>query len=173
MVISEPSRQGTEWGHAPGDCLIKWLPYLYLFYFGQTAVLAKRPWDTRMGVPSPLDICEKCLRVLLCLYHAFLVTALPPPPPSNVESACNDSGCEGPLKSTLHSGWRGNAQICCVFAKVSQDFWPGSWPKVFGTSGKKHEQNWKFVKNTLRNSVALIISHCFGHCPLPFSSKQC
>ena len=30
-------------------------------------------------------------------------------------------------------------------------------------------QNWTFVKNALRTSVALFISHCFGHClpPLP------
>ena len=49
----------------------------------------------------------------------------PPPTPCNVESACNDSGCEGPFKSTLHWGWRGDARICGVFAKVSQDFWPG------------------------------------------------
>ena len=34
----------------------------------------------------------------------FLVTALPPPPPSNVESACDDSGCEGRFKSTLNRG---------------------------------------------------------------------
>ena len=66
-----------------------------------------------------------CVSLLLCLYHAVLVTALPPPTPSNVESACNDSGCEGPFKSTFHWGWRGDARICVVFAKVSQDFWPG------------------------------------------------
>ena len=66
-----------------------------------------------------------CISLLLCLYHTFLVTALPPPTPSNVESACNDSGCEGPFKSTLHWGWRRDPQICGVFAKVSQHFWPG------------------------------------------------
>ena len=66
-----------------------------------------------------------CVSLLLCLYHTVLVTALPPPTPSNVESACNDSWCEGPVKSTLHWGWRGDARICGVFAKVSQDFWPG------------------------------------------------
>ena len=77
-----------------------------------------------------------CVRLLLCLCHTVLVTALLPPTPSNVESACNDSWCEGPFKSKLHCGWRGDARICGVFAKVSQDFWPGSWPKVLGTPGK-------------------------------------
>ena len=66
-----------------------------------------------------------CVSLLLCLYHTVLVTALPHPTPSNVESACSDSGCEEPFKSTLHWGWRGDARICGVFAKVSQDFWPG------------------------------------------------
>ena len=36
------------------------------------------------------------------LYDTVLVTVLPPHPPSNVESACNDSGCEGRFESTLH-----------------------------------------------------------------------
>ena len=66
-----------------------------------------------------------CVSLLLCLYHTVLVTALPPPTPSNVESACSDFGCEEPFKSTLHWGWRGDARIGGVFAKVSQDFWPG------------------------------------------------
>ena len=66
-----------------------------------------------------------CVSLLLCLYHTVLVTALPPPTPSIVESACNDSGCEEPFKSTLHWGWRGDARICGVFEKVSQDFKPG------------------------------------------------
>ena len=34
---------------------------------------------------------------------------------------------------------------------------------------QKHVQNWTFVKNALRKSVALFISHCFGHCPPPSS----
>ena len=66
-----------------------------------------------------------CVSLLLCLYHTGLVTALPPPTPSNVESACSDSGCGRPFKSTLDWGWRGDARICGVFAKVSQDFWLG------------------------------------------------
>ena len=44
-----------------------------------------------------------------------------PSSPRNVERAYNDSGCDGRFKSTLHSGWRGNARICVVFAKVSQE----------------------------------------------------
>ena len=47
---------------------------------------------------AKLEIYKKkktsCVSLLLCLYHTVLVTALPPPFPSNVESACNDSGCE-------------------------------------------------------------------------------
>ena len=66
-----------------------------------------------------------CVSLLLCLYRTVLVTALPPHTPSNVESACNDSWCEEPFKSTLHWGWRGDVRICGVFAKVSQDFWRG------------------------------------------------
>ena len=66
-----------------------------------------------------------CVSLLLCLYQTVLVTALPPPTPSNVESAYNDSGCEGPFKTTLHWGWRGDAQISGAFPEVSQDFWPG------------------------------------------------
>ena len=46
-----------------------------------------------------------------------------------------------------------------------------SWPKVLGTPGK-NAQNWTFVKNALRKSVSLFISHCFGHCPPPSSPKQ-
>ena len=38
---------------------------------------------------------------------------------------------------------------------------------------KKQAQNWTFVKNALRKSVALFISHCFGHCPPPSHPKQC
>ena len=41
-----------------------------------------------------------------------------------------------------------------------------------GTPGK-NAQNWTFVKNTLRKSAALFISHCFGHCPPPSHPKQC
>ena len=64
-----------------------------------------------------------CVSLLLCLYHTVLVTALPLPLPSNVESTCNDSGWEGPFKSTLHWGWRGDARICGVLRKC---------PKIFG-----------------------------------------
>ena len=88
--------------------------------------LAKSPWDTRKNMRKIGHLWKMpCVSLLLCLYHTVLVTALPPPTPSNIESACNDSGCEEPFKSTLHWGWRGDARICGVFAKVSQDFWPG------------------------------------------------
>ena len=38
-----------------------------------------------------------CVSLLLYLYQTALVTALPPPPPRNVESACNVIlGVKGP-----------------------------------------------------------------------------
>ena len=65
-----------------------------------------------------------CVSLLLCLYHTVLVTALPPPTPSNVESACNDSGCEGPFKLTLLIEGGGGM-------REFEMFW-GKCPKTFG-----------------------------------------
>ena len=45
-----------------------------------------------------------------------------------------------------------------------------SWQKVLGTPCKT-SQNWIIVKNALRKSAALFISHCFGNCRLPSSPQ--
>ena len=55
-----------------------------------------------------------CVSLLPCLYDTVLVTALPLPLPSNVESACNNSGCEGRFTSTSHSGWSGMREFAGV-----------------------------------------------------------
>ena len=72
--------------------------------------------------------------LLLCLYmyHTVLVTALPLSLLSNLESACNDSGCEGPFISTLHGGRRGGcANLRCFCESV-----PRLLARIVGT--------WKF-----------------------------
>ena len=93
----------------------------------KSTILAKSPWDTRKKHAQYWAFVKNasCKSVALFISHCFGDCPPPPPTPSNVESACNDSGCEGPFKSTLQWGWRGDARICGVFAKVSQDFWPG------------------------------------------------
>ena len=85
--------------------------------------------------------------VALFISHLFGHCPKPPtptpplpafPPTSNVESAYNDSGCEGRFKSTLHSGWRGNARICgvCVLkprqlAWMSRNILSPPLPRIF------------------------------------------
>ena len=49
----------------------------------------------------------------------------PLPPQTMLKAPAMILGVKGPFKSTLHRGWRGNARICGVIAKVSQDVWPG------------------------------------------------
>ena len=120
--------------------------YMYLVKTGSRILDFYNPGQKSLGHPEKtrkIGHLRKmpCVSLLLCLYHTVLVTALPPPTLCNVESTCSDSGCEGPFKSTLHWGWRGDAQICGVFAKVSQDFWPGlsenpSFNKTLGNVAK-------------------------------------
>ena len=53
--------------------------------------------------------------------------------------------------------WRNN-----VLASEPTILAKGPWD-----TRQKHAQNWTFVKNALRKSVALFIAHCFGHCSPP------
>ena len=77
------------------------------FWFGHSKLYHVRSWPKVLRTPNKM--CKirnlwKTPRVSLLpfLYDTVLVTALPPHPPSNVESPCNDSGCEGRFESTLH-----------------------------------------------------------------------
>ena len=70
-----------------------------------------------------------CVSQLLCLYHTVLVIALPLPPTSNAESACNDSGCEGPFNSTLHRWRRGE----CANLRCFCDSVPRLLARIVGT----------------------------------------
>ena len=95
-------------------------------YRPQATTQAKSPWDTRKKHAQNWTFAKHVLRKCVALFILHYFGHCPPlPSPSNVESARNDFGCEGRFKATLHSGCRGNARIYGVFAKVSQDFWPG------------------------------------------------
>ena len=111
-----------------------------------------------------------CVSLLLCLYHTVLVTTLPPPTPSNVESACNDSWCEEPFKSTLHWGWRGDAQICGVLAKVSQDFWPGLSENPPFNKTLDNVAKLKYILPILEE---IILRRIVGYSVLPLAAWYC
>ena len=98
-------------------------PYMPEFYSIPT-ILARSPWDTQQQHGQDWTFVKNDLRksVFLFISHCF-GHCLPPSSPKQFESACNDSGCEGCFKSTLHSEWRGNARICGFLRK---------YPKTFG-----------------------------------------
>ena len=88
-----------------------------------------------------------------------------------------DMTCE--LKK-LSCPWPEMPYISAIFRTTLRNSWAflDIWkatilPKSPWDTRKKHGQYWTFVKNALRKSGALFISHCFGHCPPPSHPKQC
>ena len=77
-----------------------------LLYLVKTTILAKSPWDTLQKHVQDWTFVKNALPKSVALFIPHWFWSLPSPSsPSNVESVCNDSGCEERFKSTLHSGW--------------------------------------------------------------------
>ena len=111
-----------------------------------------------------------CVSLLHCLYRTVLVTVFLPPPPSNVESACNDSGCEGPFKSTLHWGWRVGMREFAVFLRKC--------PKTFGqdcrSSKAYHSSGMLAHANTHKPAPARLVAvDVKGHSGEPWTGSRC